>query len=66
MLCNSENIKFAQTRKGKAEPRAGDDINDAAAISKPENLYMTVLNNEMNSPMESYLAPSVVSPQAAT
>ena len=66
MLCNSENVKFTQNRKGETEQHTGNDINDAAAISKPENLYMTVLNNEMNSPMESYLAPSVVSPQTAT
>lgn len=65
MLCNSENIKFTQNIKGRAESRAGNDINDAVAISKPEDLYMRVLDNEMNSPMESYLAPSVVSPQAA-
>ncbi len=52
MLCNSENVVFSGS------------CNDG--VSSPDDLQLKVLKKDTNSPMETYLAPSVASSIAQT
>ena len=46
MLCNSENISFCNDQE--------------SGISNPETLCVKLLKLQIDSPMENYLAPSVL------
>jgi len=71
MLCNSENIVFTNKAiapdegEGENEKGAGNmgsDSSDNANVSSPHDLFLKILNHDMASPMDTYLAPSIASP----
>jgi hypothetical protein len=46
MLCNTENITFCNVGEGE--------------VSSPENLQLKLFNVQIDSPMDNYLAPSLL------
>lgn len=67
MLCNSENVVFTNTaiEPDEDENEKGDDVgsdSDNANVSSPHDLFLKILNYDMASPMDAYLAPSIASP----
>ena len=67
MLCNSENVVFTNTaiEPNEDENKNGDDMgsdSDNADVSSPHDLFLKIINYDMASPMDAYLAPSIAIP----